>query len=204
MNYISFKLVKDSLDIESVAKYLGLDVKNHMCCCLFHNDKTPSMRLYTDHFYCFGCGSSGDVIKLAAEVLHVKPFDTVLILNDAFKLGLDFKEISAYKKTRYPTQLILKQQDYEDWYRLAVLILSIYIQCCYAVMNFSDHFEWQFEMAKSEAEHTEFIQDSMFEKSPLKAFEYREEVNKIDRKLQRSFNLSDGTGKQYIRSHTME
>lgn len=35
------------------------------CCCPFHQEKTPSCVLYekTNSFYCFGCGTSGDVIS---------------------------------------------------------------------------------------------------------------------------------------------
>jgi len=32
------------------------------CLCPFHIEKTPSCTVYSDHFYCFGCGEGGDVI----------------------------------------------------------------------------------------------------------------------------------------------
>lgn len=28
--------------------------RGDMICCPFHDDRTPSMKLYDDHFYCFG------------------------------------------------------------------------------------------------------------------------------------------------------
>jgi hypothetical protein len=34
-------------------KYLGL--------CPFHEERTPSFAVYSDHYYCFGCGRYGDV-----------------------------------------------------------------------------------------------------------------------------------------------
>ena len=30
-------------------------------CCPFHNEKTPSFKVYADHYHCFGCGEHGDV-----------------------------------------------------------------------------------------------------------------------------------------------
>jgi hypothetical protein len=30
--------------------------------CVFHDDSTPSLRIYPDHFHCFGCGAHGDAI----------------------------------------------------------------------------------------------------------------------------------------------
>ena len=60
-----------------------------MVCCL-HNDRTPSMKLNEEYFYCFGCGAHGDVVlscaarpppaeaakKLAADfgIVEQKPF----------------------------------------------------------------------------------------------------------------------------------
>ncbi len=40
--------------------------------CPFHDDRTPSLRLYeTGHrgWFCFGCGRGGDVYDLAAPLL---------------------------------------------------------------------------------------------------------------------------------------
>ena len=37
---------------------------NHVACCPFHNEKTPSFTVFerSESFYCFGCGAGGDVI----------------------------------------------------------------------------------------------------------------------------------------------
>ena len=57
--------IKQAVPLKDAAKFYGLDVRpNGMCVCPFHNDKTPSMKIYDDHFYCFGCNSHGDVIDL--------------------------------------------------------------------------------------------------------------------------------------------
>lgn len=29
--------------------------------CCFHNERTPSLHVYEDHYHCFGCGARGDV-----------------------------------------------------------------------------------------------------------------------------------------------
>ena len=33
---------------------------NRMVLCPFHGETKPSMRIYRDHYYCFGCGEYGD------------------------------------------------------------------------------------------------------------------------------------------------
>ena len=55
-----------------------------MICCPFHDDRTPSMKLNEDYFYCFGCGASGDVIDLAARLFGLSGYDA------AKKLSADF------------------------------------------------------------------------------------------------------------------
>ena len=63
-------------DIEDFKKQLDLSVviQNYVSCaekckgywqglCPFHSEKHPSFTVYDDHYYCFGCGSNGDVIS---------------------------------------------------------------------------------------------------------------------------------------------
>jgi len=55
-----------------------------MVCCPFHADRTPSMKLNEDYFYCFGCGATGDVIDLAARLFDLSKYEAVQ------KLAADF------------------------------------------------------------------------------------------------------------------
>ena len=67
------------------AERYGLPVRQgNMACCPFHNDRTPSMKLNEDYFYCFGCGAHGDVIDLTAQLFRLSPADA------ARKLAADF------------------------------------------------------------------------------------------------------------------
>jgi len=34
--------------------------RSRKICCPFHDEKTPSMHIYPDHFHCYGCGAHGD------------------------------------------------------------------------------------------------------------------------------------------------
>lgn len=55
-----------------------------MVCCPFHNDRTPSMKLNEECFYCFGCGAHGDVVALTAQLFDFPPAEA------AKKLAADF------------------------------------------------------------------------------------------------------------------
>lgn len=36
--------------------------------CRFHDEVTPSLHIYPDHYYCFGCGACGDHVKWLMQV----------------------------------------------------------------------------------------------------------------------------------------
>ena len=80
-----FEAVKTTVAPRMAAEHFGLSVsRNGMVCCPFHADRTPSMKLNEDYFYCFGCGASGDVIDLAAKLFSLSGYDA------AKKLAADF------------------------------------------------------------------------------------------------------------------
>ena len=64
-----YETVKGRVTPQMAAERYGLPVnRGGMACCPFHDDRTPSMKLYPDHFHCFGCGQAGDVIDLTAQL----------------------------------------------------------------------------------------------------------------------------------------
>ena len=80
-----FETVKAAVTPRMAAERYGLPIQQGgMVCCPFHADRTPSMKLNEDYFYCFGCGASGDVIDLAARLFSLSGYDAVK------KLAADF------------------------------------------------------------------------------------------------------------------
>ena len=43
-------------------------MRNRKICCPFHDEKTPSLHIYPDHYYCFGCGAYGDHIDWLIQI----------------------------------------------------------------------------------------------------------------------------------------
>jgi DNA primase len=93
----SIKKLRDTLSPHSYFSSRGLNPKkvgaNYQIHCPFHKEKTPSCVLYNDHFYCFGCRKSGDVIT-AHRILNNVDFRTaykelcqMTCLNNTFELG---------------------------------------------------------------------------------------------------------------------
>ena len=85
-----FTQVKMAVSVKEAAEYYGLEVKRgSMVCCPFHNDRTPSMKLNEDYFYCFGCGATGDVIDLVAKLFNLSSYDAAKKLADDFGIDPD-------------------------------------------------------------------------------------------------------------------
>ena len=56
------------------------------CCCVFHNERTPSLMLNTtlNRFKCFGCGKAGDVIEFVKESQGLDFVGAVKYLLDVY------------------------------------------------------------------------------------------------------------------------
>ena len=84
-----FSEIKDRLAMPEVARFYGLEVNRAgMACCPFHDDKTPSLKVYDDHFYCFGCGATGDCTGFVAKLFGLRQIDAAKKISEDFGLGL--------------------------------------------------------------------------------------------------------------------
>ena len=79
-----FEKIRDSVTMTQVAELYGIDTRRSMINCIFHDDKTPSMKLYDDHYYCFGCGAYGDAASFAAQVTGLSQYEAAKQLCSAF------------------------------------------------------------------------------------------------------------------------
>lgn len=55
--------IKQAVNMLDLVEQYGVTVRKNMCCCPFHGEKHPSMKIYEDSYYCFACGAHGDVIN---------------------------------------------------------------------------------------------------------------------------------------------
>ena len=81
------RTLKDKLNIVDIAGgYFSLEKRgsNYWACCPFHHEKTASFSINESgqFYHCFGCGASGDVIKLVSEMESLDFIDTVKLLAE--------------------------------------------------------------------------------------------------------------------------
>lgn len=116
--------LKGKLNIVDVASgYMGLEKRgsNYWACCPFHHEKTPSFSINeTDQFYhCFGCGESGDVIKLVREMENVDFMDAVRLLAERAKLPMpqtDYDNSGTVRQKKKRDALVAIMNDAAHFY----------------------------------------------------------------------------------------
>ena len=105
-----FNLVKELVDVPAAARHYGVEVRRgNMALCPFHRERTPSCKLYADHYYCFGCQAHGDVITLVQELFGLTPTEAVKQLDSDFALGLELDK--NYSGNSRKTTVLKKQRD---------------------------------------------------------------------------------------------
>lgn len=109
-------------DIEStVSSYVNLKRKGRILTglCPFHNEKTPSFTVYpeTQSYYCFGCGSGGDVITFIKNIENLDYIESVKFLADKYNIsmpddgydnGLSKKRTMMYEVNREAARFFYK------------------------------------------------------------------------------------------------
>lgn len=86
-----FDEVKEKVSTMEAARYYGYEPNRAgFICCPFHNEKTPSLKLFDDGFKCFGCGESGSVIDFVGKLFNLDPLGAVRRIDQDFRLGLPF------------------------------------------------------------------------------------------------------------------
>ncbi len=108
-----FETIKAAITVRQAAEYYGLKVsRNNMVCCPFHEDRTPSMKLNKDYFYCFGCGAKGDVIDFVARLFDLTSLQAAQKL--AYDFGIDPDKppaVAAMQKPKYPLAKAFKKEE---------------------------------------------------------------------------------------------
>lgn len=84
-----------------IASYVNLKRRGRTLTglCPFHSEKTPSFTVYPDSqsYYCFGCGSGGDVITFIRNAEHLEYMEALKLL--AGRAGMALPEDAADDKT---------------------------------------------------------------------------------------------------------
>ena len=104
-------VIKSRISMIDICKTYGFNIqRGNFIFCPFHNEKTPSLKLYDGNrgFYCFGCGEHGSVIDFVMRYFCLDFQSAIIKLNDDFRLGLPIG-----KKIDRRTQLEMNKSAFE-------------------------------------------------------------------------------------------
>lgn len=96
--------------IQSQGYEIKPEGKDHIMCCPFHDDKTPSLKISTakNLFNCFGCGASGTVIDWVMKTQGVSFRHACEVLMNDAGISLDAKVIGVNSKPKLANPLTAK------------------------------------------------------------------------------------------------
>lgn len=110
-----FEAVKDAVPMRAAAEHYGIEVKrNGMACCPFHDDKTPSLKLYERRFHCFGCQEDGDVIDFIGRLFDISPKKAAEKIAEDF--GVRYDGLKAWDSQKRPSVIskLSAAQEYRE------------------------------------------------------------------------------------------
>ena len=121
-----FSEIKRKIDIKSVAERYGLVFKKDFCHCPFHAEDSASFSINEkeQYFYCFGCQTGGDVIKLTELLFNISAIEAAKKLNDDFALSIEFNDSKPTEPKKRPPTAAELQRDFDIWVHDTWLILN--------------------------------------------------------------------------------
>ncbi len=185
-----FDTVKENVIARHVFEYYGIMVNRYgMCCCPFHSDKHPSMKVDT-RYYCFGCGEKGDAVDFVSKYFGLGLKDAAIKICDDFHLSYDESYHAPEKKVTHEKSLLLKFEESEKY---VFRVLSDYLHLLkrwkteYAPKDESCEWHPYFCEALKETDHVEYMLDILLtgdisDRAFLIA-DYGRKVIEIDRRL---------------------
>jgi len=124
-----FSEVKNLLNIMRVVEYYGVSLNSKgFALCPFHQENTPSFKVYDDSFYCFGCGESGTVIDFVMKYFRLTNIEAVKKLNDDFSLKLPIGGSSGAAMSRSLQDDKNLIESFKEWEKRAYRTVSKYFK----------------------------------------------------------------------------
>lgn len=106
--------IKESVHMPDVIYGMyGIPIRNNMCRCPFHDDRSPSMRVYDDSAYCFTCGKQWDVFSFVMEHDGLSFKEAFISLGGTYEHSTNKVEAYAIRKKREMRKAELEREKAE-------------------------------------------------------------------------------------------
>lgn len=190
-----FSEIKYKLSMPEVARFYGLEInRSGMACCPFHADKNPSLKVYDDHFYCFGCGATGDCTGFVAKLFGIRQMDAAKKISEDFGLGLFDRNFAAPIKIAPNPKYAMQK-----WLSEARLTIGQYLNALYkwrkdyVPQNPSEQLHPLFVESLTKTDYIEYLEDVLTrgtEKDKQDLYENgKQEIAKIKNRMDELANV---------------
>lgn len=115
MQFNVVQTIKDRLTMREALECYGYTAdRKGFICCPFHNEKTPSMKIFDKDYHCFGCGEHGDVITFVQKLFNLSFQEALKKIDVDFGLNLySNKTFEELRKSHYQTKQLQAKRERE-------------------------------------------------------------------------------------------
>ena len=181
-----YQQIKERITMADVLEHYGLEVKKGFAPCPFHSEKTSSLKVYSDNFYCYGCGTAGDLIKFVALLLNVENHEAVRIINDEFSLGLGIDGTTDSSAAKEYARKKKEQEELKAFYERTSNTLNSYYHFLYQQRQHPDDKNPLFFLSLRDLDRVEYLIQCLTENPAKFKNTYMKEVLKIERVLNKA------------------
>ena len=94
--------------------------------CPFHKEKTASMKIYPDSYYCFGCGEHGDIFSFIMDMENQTFREVFLSLGGTYKEETYRDKVAKYHAVKEQEQRKKKRMIHERKRKDNQVLIDIY------------------------------------------------------------------------------
>lgn len=124
--------IKEAYSMRDVLERYGIRPnRSGFIRCPFHKEKTASMKIYKDSYYCFGCGAHGDVFDFVGAMDDLSFRESFLVLGGTYehKKETFSDRMARYHAKKEREQRKKQEEDLKEKRKLNIELIDIYRDC---------------------------------------------------------------------------
>lgn len=124
--------IKSTYSMRDILGRYGLQPnRSGFICCPFHKEKTASMKIYQDSYYCFGCGAHGDIFDFVSKMENITFREAFLELGGTYEHKKEkFSDrVARYHAKKEREQRKRQEEDLKERRKLNNELIDIYRDC---------------------------------------------------------------------------
>ena len=121
--------IKEAYSMRDVLERYGIRPnRSGFIRCPFHKEKTASMKIYKDSYYCFGCGAHGDVFDFVSAMDDLSFREAFLELGGTYehKKETFSDRMARYHAKKEREQRKKQEEDLKEKRKLNIELIDIY------------------------------------------------------------------------------